>query len=486
MSDLPSGWTEKRLNEISFLITKGTTPTSYGFKYQSKGISFIKVENINNGFIDNTSIKHFISQEANQSQSRSILQEGDILFSIAGTIGRTCLVRKIDLPANTNQALSIIRFNSKIVNPSFLKLFLSSENILKQTKEEERGGGMNNISLRNVQNLKIFIPPLKEQKRIVEKLDKLLIRVEEAKERLEKIPVIIKRFRQSVLNAAVTGELTKDWREGKKLKLPEIKKASDKKIRKNDLNDKTDDYDLYDLPDYWEWFTISDVCDVKGGKRVPKGEKLVNENTGFPYIKAGNLKQGTVIETSLEYLLPQTQEKIKRYTIDSGDVYITNVGACIGDAGVIPRKFHKANLTENALKLCNHKGVFNLYLSFWLRSPIGQDNIRKTILSAAQGKLALGRVEVFPIPLNSLEEQKEIVKRVDALFKTADEIEVRYKKAKAYVDKLTQSILAKAFRGELVPQDPNDEPAEKLLERIRAEREKLSKEKNKSRKEKSK
>jgi len=105
------------------------------------------------------------------------------------------------------------------------------------------------------------------------------------------------------------------------------------------------------------------------------------------------LKFGTVQKNKLEYLLPKTREKIKRYIISKGDVYITNVGACIGDAGILPDDLDGANLTENALKMCNHEGVYNVFLSYWLRSPIAQDYIQQTILSAAQGKLALGRVE---------------------------------------------------------------------------------------------
>jgi type I restriction enzyme S subunit len=158
------------------------------------------------------------------------------------------------------------------------------------------------------------------------------------------------------------------------------------------------------------------------------------------------------------------------YIISKGDVYITNVGACIGDAGILPDDLDGANLTENALKICNHEGVYNKFLSSWLQSPIAQSFILQTILSGAQGKLALGRVEVFPIPLPPLAEQKEIVRRVEKLLANVDKLEAAYKQYSQKLITLNQSILAKAFRGELVPQDPNDEPASVLLERIKAEK----------------
>ncbi|RZJ98178.1 MAG: restriction endonuclease subunit S, partial [Flavobacterium sp.] len=301
-----------------------------------------------------------------------------------------------------------------------------------------------------LREIPVTLPPLAEQHRIVAKLEAVLARVANCKSRLEKIPVLLKNFRQSVLAAAVSGELTKEWRINNKDVQP-WKIKTNKKERKNVLDDKVDDYELFEIPSYWRWSTISDVAEVKGGKRIPKGHKLVSYNTGLPYIKAGDLKKGTVLKDKLEFLLPETQKLIKRYTVEKGDVYLTNVGAKIGDAGVVPDNLHGANLTENALKMCNLEGVINQYLSFWLQSPIAQEFIQQTILSAAQGKLALGRVEVFPLPLAPLQEQKEIVSKVEKLFHFADSIEERYHKAKAWFDKIPQAILAKAFRGQLIP-----------------------------------
>src|SRR6266850_3466506 len=141
MSELPEGWERAKLSDVSQRITKGSTPTSYGYEYQDKGIAFVKVENVKNGLIAHQTIKHRISEEANLNQKRSILEAGDILFSIAGTIGTTCLVRKDDLPANTNQALAIIRGTSGVFDPLFLRYQLESEIGREQSKQLERGGG---------------------------------------------------------------------------------------------------------------------------------------------------------------------------------------------------------------------------------------------------------------------------------------------------------------------------------------------------------
>src|SRR4029453_6957350 len=135
------------------------------------------------------------------------------------------------------------------------------------------------------------------------------------------------------------------------------------------------------------------------------------------------------------------QKSIGGYIVNSGDVYITIVGAYIGDTGVIPPEYDKANLTENAAKICNLNKVRNDYLAFWLRSPVAQDHIDFLVKSGAQGKLALMRIKEIPVPLPSIDEQEEIVRRVEALFAYVDRLEARYGAASAQFERLTPALL---------------------------------------------
>ena len=216
---------------------------------------------------------------------------------------------------------------------------------------------------------------------------------------------------------------------------------------------------------------MGDLAEVKGGKRLPKGEELTPEDTGYPYIRAGQLKEGTVSKEGQLFVPRRVHPQISRYIVNSGDVYITIVGACIGDAGVVPVRCDGFNLTENAAKICDFKASLSSdYLAAWLRSQYLQQLIRHEIKSGAQGKLALKRIKELPVPYPPFEEQTEIIRRVEQLFAFADQLEAKVASAKSRIDHLTQSILAKAFRGELVPQDPNDEPASVLLDRIKAQR----------------
>ena len=175
---LPNGWEWKKLDDITELITKGTTPTTNGYKFQNSGINFLKIENIVNGEIDLSTIEMFISEEAHQSQKRSQLQENDVLFSIAGTIGDTAIVKKEHLPMNINQAIALIR-PKNILNTFFLKYSLLSI-ISQNTKDKQRGGAIKNISLGDIKDLNYPLPPLEEQKRIVAKLDILFAKIDKA------------------------------------------------------------------------------------------------------------------------------------------------------------------------------------------------------------------------------------------------------------------------------------------------------------------
>jgi type I restriction enzyme S subunit len=258
-----------------------------------------------------------------------------------------------------------------------------------------------------------------------------------------------------VLAAATSGELTKEWRE------------------ENGL-DRGDPKGAY--PESWQQLMIDDIAEVKGGKRLPKGEALVEQDTGYLYIRAGQLKNGTVIDGNdtrnrQMFISNEVHQQIKRYTVEGGDAYITIVGASIGDAGVIPDRVSGANLTENAAKLTNFKVPLSVdFLSCWLRSETLQALIKLEIKSGAQGKLALKRIKTLPFPYPSLNEQRAIVKKFEELTIMSENVEKQYQAAKNRLDKLTQSILAKAFKGELLSNsvDSNIEAIENSIEALNA------------------
>ncbi|EGR1599037.1 TPA: restriction endonuclease subunit S [Vibrio parahaemolyticus] len=445
MSEMPKGWVEIPLEQVA-TWGSGGTPKRSEPSYYGGDVPWVKTGDLGPRYLKEAS--EYISQLGLEKSSAKLFPKGSVAIAMYGaTIGKTSI---LDFEASTNQACAVGYPIDGVILTDFLYYFLTSEkqNFIKKGK----GGAQPNISQQLIKAHDIRLPSLPEQKRIVEKLDEVLAQVDTIKARLDGIPDLLKRFRQSVLASAVSGKLTEEWRGNSDYIFNEDAKAN--------------------FPRSWSVKVIDDVADVKGGKRLPKGEELVSEDTGFPYIRAGQLKFGTVItgseaRNSQMYLLPHVQSQISRYIVSEGDGYITIVGASIGDAGTIPTSHDGANLTENAAKLCNFVSDYNNeFLGLWLRSEILQSLIKLEIKSGAQGKLALIRIKALPCPKPAVDEQKEIVRLVEQYFSFADTIEAQVKKAQARVDNLTQSILAKAFRGELVPQNDDDEPAEVLLERI--------------------
>ena len=266
-------------------------------------------------------------------------------------------------------------FQNSIITDYF---FYTLQRLENSFKAKGQAGTQKNLNTNLVRKTYIPLPPLPEQRKIA----KILSTVDEA---IEKTDAIIEETRQ-------------------------LKKGLMQKLFTEGIgHTRFKDTKIGRIPEEWVVKRIKEIGDVKGGKRVPKGQKLVSENTGYPYLKAGELKRGTVIADNVEYLLPKTYEKIKRYIINSTDVYITVVGAYIGDVGIIPTKYDGANLTENANKICHLKGVLKEYLAYFLSSSGGQTQIMSFIGVGAQPKLALYRIEKISVPIPSIDEQRKIV-----------------------------------------------------------------------------
>lgn len=178
------GYPRKTLAEITELITKGTTPTTLGYSFVNEGVNFVKIENISReGSFLLESINH-VTDECHERLKRSQLKEGDILFSIAGAIGRTAVVTGKILPANTNQALSIIRLNKDLdIDSTYIVYALKSPNVVKQYNFNKRGVAQINLSLKNIRETEIPLPPKSLQNQFsvfVNQVEKLKFEVQKS------------------------------------------------------------------------------------------------------------------------------------------------------------------------------------------------------------------------------------------------------------------------------------------------------------------
>jgi type I restriction enzyme S subunit len=213
------------------------------------------------------------------------------------------------------------------------------------------------------------------------------------------------------------------------------------------------------------------------------GTSAKSQKSGkIPVLRMGNIQNGKIDWTDLVYT--SDKDEINKFILKQGDVLFnrTNSPELVGKTAIY-RGEQPAIFAGYLIRIKNYPELNSEYLNYCLNTIYAKEFCQQVKTDGvSQSNINAQKLGKFPLPLPPLAEQHEIVRRVDALFKKADEIEARYKRAKAFVDKLTQSILVKAFRGELVPQDPNDEPASVLIEKIKEEKSKQeSKKKGKKR-----
>lgn len=431
MLKLTKGWIELPLVDFIQFLPTGVSSYKGKKKYYSTG-SIKNSEHVAEGefsFNGKPSRANRISKAGDVFQARMKNTDKGILIDdkLNDELFSTGFIQLRPIP-NT--------YNSKL-----LYYYVKSNYFLDQKDDLATGSTQEALTDSKAKEINLLVPPFNEQKRIVEKLDKLIAKVESANERLAKIPKILKKFRQSVLHAAVTGELTKDWRGNKDFSRDEVK--------------------------------LVEVAELRLGKMLDKSK---NQGEFVKYLRNINVRWFTFDLTDLSEL-KITNEELKKLDIKNNDVLVCEGGE--------PGRCAVWNLGENELTFQKalHRVRVNKYLNpNWLAYNIKNDADSKDLERYFTGstiKHFTGKsLKSYKFLLPPKDEQDEIVTRVEELFDKADQIENRYKKAKQFTDKLSQSILAKAFRGELVPQDPNDEPAEKLIERIKAEREKQKRKEN--------
>ena len=434
MRELPLNWITATLSELCNRIVDGSHNPPSSTEY---GKPMLSARNIQKRRILFDNYRLIPEDAFMHEHRRTQAAPNDVLLTIVGTIGRIAIVQE-DTPEFTLQrSVAVLKPNACLI-PRFLAYGLESPRIQKQLSDNAKGTAQKGIYLNALGILEIAVAPFSEQKRIADKLDAVLARIDACRERLDSIPLILKRLRQSILAAATSGKLTEDWRMEKNLTDPIITSLG-------------------------EW------CDVLGGKRLPKGFELTKEDTGHPYVRVKDFETFSVKSDQLLFVPSEAAEVIKRYIINSDDVYISIAGT-IGLVGQVPDAISGSNLTENAARIVVRKGFISRFLMYQLASPASQDQMQLLKIATTQDKLGLFRIKELELLMFSVNEQTEIVRRIESLFAFVDRLETSYATAYAQIESITPATLDKAFRGELVPQYPNDEPASALLQRIKSMR----------------
>jgi len=408
---LPEGWVKTTLEYLGKWGSGGTPNRKYK-EYYEGDISWVKTGDLGEKYLFKSS--EYISKLGLKNSSAKMFPKGAIVLAMYGaTIGKVSI---LDIEASTNQACAVIIPNENI-DTEFLYYFLLSQKDIFIKKG--KGGAQPNISQAIIKEHDINLPPLPEQQYLSQKLTALLDEVAQTKQRLETIPALLKQFRQSVLADAVSGRLTEEWREENEA----ILNVDDLTKKLNSFKSKTKNLDPLIQNNKWVSCQLGHLLTVKSGdgltaKQMIDGEIPVYGGNGINgFHNQFNVEQPTIV--------------IGRVGFYCGSVHLTE---------------EKSWITDNALIVNFYSEVITQGFIYYLLKHL---NLGRLSSSTAQPVVSGSKIYSVRINLPTLKEQTQIVQKVETYFALADEIETQVKAALENVNLLTQSILAKAFNGEL-------------------------------------
>jgi type I restriction enzyme S subunit len=471
---LPKNWVKCSLGEIAEWGSGGT-PNRGIPSYYNGTIPWLKTGDLNDGLI--TEVKEYITELGLKNSSAKIFPKNSVVIAMYGaTIGKTGI---LNFASSTNQACAVAvpYFNMN----KFIYLFLKSEK--EKFIEKGKGGAQPNISQAVIKSHNINLPPLAEQNRIVEKLDNMFDQLETIKASMAKIPLLLKDFRQQVLSQAVTGKLTEQWSKGKDLEnmynyISKVSKQRNKDYEKEIIIAKKEklkkpkkdfDFDFKKHPTKDNWCIAKLENLVYMSARIGWKGLKAEEYTEFGplFISVHSLNYGENVNYEKAYHISEERYiESPEIMLEENDILLCKDGAGIGKIGIVKNLKERATVNSSLLVIRGREVINSKFLFYFFSGPTLQNIAKERITGTAIPHLFQKDIKEFYVEIPPLEEQQEIVNRVESLFDKADAIELQYKTLKNKIDTLPQALLHKAFKGELSEQLESDGDANHLLKEI--------------------
>ena len=453
--DLPEGWCETELRDVGILTT-GNTPSRSNEQNFGNTYPWVKPPDLDQ-IEPITSTTEGLSKKG--ASVARLLRPGTVMVSCIGNLGKVGIA---GTTLATNQQINSITFYESLVHPRYG--FHYCRMLRSWLENQASATTLPIVNKSKLSKAPFLLAPQTEQRRIAQMIDGLLEQVNQTRNHLSRVPSILKRFRQAVLAAACSGRLTEDWR-GLSANLPAKERSEYAEIDS-----------LFDLPSSWRWVSLESVCeDITVGHVGPMAHEY--QQRGIPFLRSQNVREFRFDSTGLRYVSEKFHLKLAKSALHPGDVVVVRSGYA-GAACVIPDSISKANCADLVI-IRPSKVLDPHYACIFINSNAGRAHVDEVKVGIAQSHFNIGSAKKTPVPLPPLAEQQEIVRRVHGLFRLAETVESRTAKATLRVNRLTQSILCKAFRGELVSTEAElarregreYEHASVLLERIKKERE---------------
>ena len=437
--DLPLNWRIVRFGEVA-TFTKKPKDLRYS---EYNEVPFVPMNLIP---IATLFSKEFVRKPSDTLSSGTYFEPGDILLAkITPSFenGKQCIIKELPTPFGiaTTEVIPI-REVKGVSNKFYLFYYLLLPDVRALLTARMKGTtGRLRLGAAALADLEIALPPLAEQHRIVAKLEVLFTQLDAAVDSLKKAQAQLQRYRQSILKAAFEGELTREWRERHS--------------------------------DSWESMNLHEFITLESGSRPKGGVRGILE--GIPSLGGEHLRaDGGFKFEKIKYIPEAYFESLNKGIIYPNDIIVVKDGATTGKTSFVDSDFpHKDAAVNEHLFIVrvDPKVAFSKFVFYYLFSSKGQQQILSDFRGATVGGISRNFPLKVTVPIPSLTEQEQIVSELERYLSVADEIEATLDTELKRAERLRQSILKQTFSGKLVPQDPNDEPASVLLEKIQEEKE---------------
>ena len=487
---IPTNWVWTTIANVLIDISNGYTGAQNKI---ATPFPVTRIETISNSLINFEKVGYCHNITESEVEKYK-LYAGDILMSNINSdyhLGKTAVYdEKRLLIHGTN--LLLLR-PSKFVCSHFIDKFFNNKRLSGYfISIAQHAIGQSSINQSKILQIPIALPPLREQERIVSKVDELMalcdqleqkhINSEVAHEKLIKVLLdsltqyndpdkikdiyqninthfntlftteeSVRKLKKTLVDLAIMGKLVpQDHKEEsaceliKKIQVKKNKLINERKIKKEKLSTHiTENEKLFKLPKGWEWIRLNNFSEIKGGKRLPAGETFSTNKTPYIYIQVTNMKNGVIVDENLKYINKETHNKICQYTISSKDLYITIAGT-IGDVGSVPDRFDGMNLTENAAKIVFHD-VNKEWLIYSLASTWSKKQFLNKSVKVAQPKLGLHKISTSIIALPPLKEQQRIVNKLKELIFICNKLESRILQASLKQKQVADALVSQSL-----------------------------------------
>lgn len=426
MNELPTGWVSVRLGDLLTNIVGGGTPSKTNASYFQGTIPFMTVKDMHARFIEDT--QDHITQEALDDSASTLIPADTLVVASRMSLGK---IARPEIATAINQDLKALFIHQEIH-----KTYVEYAWRANESRIQAMGTGttVKGIRLEDIRGLPVPLAPSEEQRRIASHLNTLLARISACQNRLSSIPALLKRFRQAVLDTALSGQITESWREAQRLLLED-----------------------------WKSKTIGEISEVGTGSTPLRSNSSYFSTSGTPWVTSAATGRA-FIDSAEENVTPAAiaAHRLKIYA--PGTLLVAMYGEGKTRGQVSELRIHAAiNQACAAINVDQRQASISfIKLALWAQ----YEQMRALAEGGNQPNLNLSKIRGIPVRLPSEQEQSEIVRRVELLFKFADRIDATQSAAVTQTQRLAPLTLAKAFRGELVEQNPQDEPSSVLLQRI--------------------